>query len=303
MTRFAVLGPGGVGGFLTAALARAGVDVTVIARAPTVEVIERDGLRLNSVTLGALEAHPPAQTQLTEPVDVLFIATKATGLQDALERIRTDPRLVVPLLNGLDHLDLLRRRFGSDRVPAATIRIEADRPAPGQVIHSSPAVRVEMAFDDPAAAQALPPLSDTLNRAQVPTRIERGERQVMWSKLVRLNALASTTSAADRPVGEIRSDPEWRATLLACVDETAAVANADGAAIDPQATIAELDGAHPGLGSSMQRDLAAGREPELDAIQGSVLRAAARHGLRCPTVSRLADEIARRAGISPPSLR
>jgi ketopantoate reductase len=70
--------------------------------------------------------------------------------------------------------------------------------------------------------------------------------------------------------------------------------------MDPAETMAELDAAHPELGSSMQRDLAAGRTPELDAIQGSVMRAAARHGIDCPTVTRLAVEIAGLAGIKPP---
>ena len=109
---------------------------------------------------------------------------------------------------------------------------------------------------------------------------------------MRLNALASTTSAADRPIGFIRSDPEWRETLTACIYETAAVANADGADIDPVDRIAELDDAHAELGSSMQRDIAAGREPELDAIAGAVLRAGARHGIPCPTVERLAAMVA-----------
>jgi 2-dehydropantoate 2-reductase len=115
---------------------------------------------------------------------------------------------------------------------------------------------------------------------------------------VRLNALASSTSAADSPIGTIREDPEWRATLVACIEETAAAANADGATIDPSASLAELDAAHAGLGSSMQRDIAAGREPALDAIPGAVQRAAARHGLACPTVARLAAVIAERAGVA-----
>ena len=79
-----------------------------------------------------------------------------------------------------------------------------------------------------------------------------------------------------------------------------AVANADGAGLEPGATIAELDGAHESLGSSMQRDLEAGRTPELDAIQGAVLRAGARHGLRCPTVRMLAEQIAQLAGLPAP---
>jgi 2-dehydropantoate 2-reductase len=140
-----------------------------------------------------------------------------------------------------------------------------------------------------------------LERAEVPTEVGPSEAQVMWSKLVRLTALACTTSAADRPVGFIRNDPEWRAALVGCIEEAAAVANADGAQIDPAAGLAELDDAHAELGSSMQRDIAAGRPPELDAIPGSVLRAGARHGLECPTIARLVVVIAERAGIDPPA--
>ena len=123
----------------------------------------------------------------------------------------------------------------------------------------------------------------------------------MWGKLVRLNALACTTSAWDLPLGAIRSDPERRAALEACVREAAAVARAEGASVDPAATMAELDDAHAELRTSMQRDIAAGREPELDAIPGSVLRAAARHGLECPTIERLSTLAARRAqGVRAP---
>jgi 2-dehydropantoate 2-reductase len=110
---------------------------------------------------------------------------------------------------------------------------------------------------------------------------------VMWGKLVRLNALACTTSAYDRLLGAIRSTPELRADLLGAIEEGCAVAAAEGADIEVSAALGELEAAHATLGSSMQRDIAAGRAPELDAIPGSVLRAAARHGLPCPTIERL----------------
>src|SRR5690606_7471498 len=138
-------------------------------------------------------------------------------------------------------------------------------------------VRVDLASADPARRPQLKQLAAALERARVPTRVEADEAQVLWSKLVRLNALACTTSADDLPLGEIRDDPARGSVLEACVRETAAVANADGARIDPAATLAELDEAHATLGSSMRRDIAAGREPELDAIAGAVLRAGARH--------------------------
>ena len=298
MATVAILGPGGVGGFLAAAVAQAGEPVTVIARESTAEKLTGRPIALSSVRLGEITVTVPVQTVLEQPVDVLFVATKATGLPEALRRIDAQPGLVVPLLNGLDHLPLLRAQF--NRVCAATIRIESSSPQPGQVMHTSPFLRIDLAADDPALAAQLPEIVRLLDHAQVPARIERSEAQAMWSKLVRLNALALTTSATDRPIGFIRSDPLWRPRLESAIDEGIAVARAEGAELDRSTPLGELLEAHEGLGSSMQRDIAAGKIPELDAIAGSVLRAGDRHGIELPTVTRLAGEVAARAGIEPP---
>ncbi|HYM55134.1 MAG TPA: 2-dehydropantoate 2-reductase [Solirubrobacteraceae bacterium] len=295
--RIAVLGPGGVGGLLAGALQRAGSDVLVVARDSTAAVIAERGLRVDSVTLGELVARPRAVERLREPVDALIVATKASGLEEALQRIETYPKLVLPLLNGLDHLAALRERFPPGSVLAGSIRVEADRPEPGVVVHTSPFLLVQMAGGDPALASAMQELARTLSDAGVPAQVLDSEAQVMWSKLVRLNALACTTSAYDKLLGEIRSTPALRADLVGAIEEACAVARAEGADdVDPARAVGELDRAHDTLGSSMQRDIAAGREPELDAIPGSVLRAAARHGIGCPTIERLVALIEARVG-------
>ncbi|HXB63785.1 MAG TPA: 2-dehydropantoate 2-reductase [Solirubrobacteraceae bacterium] len=294
--RIAVLGPGGVGGLVAGALDRAGTPVTVIAREPTAELIAARGLRVRSVLLGEWVAHPAAHARLEEEVDALVVATKATGLQAALERVVAPPRLVLPLLNGLDHLPVLRARFGEDTVVAGTIRVEADRPEPGVVVHTSRFLRIDMA----SAQAGMRALADALQAAGIPARVERSEAQVMWGKLVRLNALACTTSAYNRLLGEILATPELRTDLEGAIREGCAVAAAEGATIPETDPLGELTAAHPTLGSSMQRDIAAGRPPELDAIPGAVLRAAARHGIECPTIERLVRSIAQRAGVAAP---
>jgi 2-dehydropantoate 2-reductase len=299
VSAIAILGPGGVGGFLAAALTRAGVPVIVVGREASVEVISRDGIDVESVRLGSFHAEPPATTILDQPVEALLVTTKATALGAALQRVRVEPRLVVPLLNGLEHVQLLRARFGAHRVAAGVIRIESTTLAPGRISQTSPFLRVDLASADHGLRKQIERLAGTLEGAGVPARIESSEPQVLWSKLTRLVALACTTSASDQTIGFVRSDPEWRRTLIAAIAEAAAVANAEGAAIDPVTTLAELDDAHRGLGSSMQRDIAAGREPELDAIAGAVVRAGKRHGLGCPTIERLSERIAERAGLAP----
>jgi 2-dehydropantoate 2-reductase len=295
MTAVAVLGAGGVGGFVAAALARSGTDVVVVARPETAAAVGQTGFTVSSRALAdEFCVHPRVATEIGDPVDVLFVATKATGLAGALQRVTGRPRIIVPLLNGLEHLQLLRARFGAERVAAAVIRIESDRPSPGVITQSSPGARVDMASARPELAAALPRVAVALRSAGIEARIGDTEAEVMWSKLARLCALALTTSAADQPIGFIRSDPRWRSALEGAVSETVAVANADGARLKAADTLAELDAAHADLGSSMQRDIAAGRPTELDAIAGAVLRAAQRHGLRCPTVQWLAERVAAR---------
>ncbi len=304
--KIAVLGPGGVGGLLAGALERAGEEVIVVARESTAQVIAEDGLRVGSVTLGEFIERPRTTTKLLEPVDALIVATKAAGLQAALQRIAVDPPVVLPLLNGLDHIALLRERFAPEAVLAGTIRVEADRPQPGVVVHTSPFLLVEMASRYESARPQMDALVAALSGAGVSARADRpisprSEAQVMWSKLVRLNALACTTTAYDKLLGEIRSTPELRADLVGAIEESCAAGQAEGAEdVNPQKALDELERAHETLGSSMQRDIAAGREPEVDAIPGSVLRAAKRHGLKCPTIERLVAMIlARVEGIEP----
>jgi 2-dehydropantoate 2-reductase len=293
----AVLGPGGVGGFVAAALARARANVVIVAREPAATALALTGVTVRSAALGNFVVHPGAVAELTEPVDVLLVATKATGLEAALGQIREAPALVVPLLNGVEHLAVLRARFPRDRVVAGVIRIESDRPRPGEIVQTSPGCRIDIAGSAPEVIE----LTRVLEGAGITTRTGDSEANVMWSKLMRLCALALTTSAADRPLGFVRSDPRWRSALDNAVAETARVAAAEGATLDPAATIAELESAHAELGSSMQRDIAAGREPELDAIAGAVLRAGARDGIRCPTISWLTEQVAQRAGLPAPA--
>jgi 2-dehydropantoate 2-reductase len=253
-------------------------------------VLSRLGLHVRSVLLDdAWTARPQVATELRDAVDVLFVATKAVGLAEALDRVRAPVGLVVPLLNGLDHLPLLRERFPA--VVAATIRITADRPRPGVIEQTSPAVRVDLATEaqpDTAAVAAV------VRGAGIPVHVGGTEAQVMWSKLVRLCALACTTAASDLELGAIRDDPAWSARLDRALAEGAAVAAADGASVDPVATRAELDAMPYGSTSSLQRDVRGGRPTELDAIAGAVLRAGERHGLATPETAALAELVAAR---------
>jgi 2-dehydropantoate 2-reductase len=288
VTAVAILGPGAVGGFLAGALSRAGTPVTVVAREETAALIARDGVRVESVRLGRFTARPPAVAELETPTDVLVVAVKAPALDAAVERIHAEPALVVPLLNGIEHTEHLRGRFG-DRVVAGSIRIGAERTAPGHVVHDSPLYRVELARSPGTEAFA-----HVLRAAEVPCSVVDREADVLWSKFVRLCPLALTTAASGMAVGEVRSHPGWRSHLADAVIETGRVARAEGTAFDEGEVLEELYELAPGHTSSLARDVAAGRPTELDAIGGALLRAAARNGIDCPVVQQLVSVVEHR---------
>jgi 2-dehydropantoate 2-reductase len=282
----AVLGAGGVGGLVAAALAHAGEDVLVVAREPTAERIAADGIRVESERLGAFTARPGAAARLAEPADVLVVAVKAPALDAALERVASRPGLVVPLLNGVEHVARLRVRFPA--VAASVIRVQSQRIAPGAVRHASAFARIDLAPDD----QAVSAFAARVERAGLDAAVSDDEATVLWAKLVRLCPLALVTAARDASFGAARDDPD----LGACVDETALVARAEGAAVDASAIRAELAGLPDGASSSLRRDVAAGSLGELDAIAGAVVRAGARHGIACPAVERLMARVITRVG-------
>lgn len=294
-----VLGPGAIGGLLAALLKRAGNDATVLARPSTARLIEDRGLTVHSVAVGDFTVHPGTLTQLDSDDDVLIVATKSSGLDAAIARVRSTPLLVLPLLNGVEHMAVLRARFGA-QVIAGTITVESDRPQPGVIVHSSRLLRIQITSPVPKQRAVVQSLAASLNMAGIETVVSGSEPQILWSKLVRLNALACTTSASGLLLGAIRDDPAWCARLKQAVVETAAVARAEGAPVDLSLALDDLARFEPSLGSSMARDIAAGRESELDAIAGAVLRAARRHGIAVPTIEALAAEVAERAGVAPP---
>jgi len=289
----AVLGPGGVGAFVAAALDRAGQAVTLIAREDTADALARNGLQVTSRALDAtFTARPAIATAVDAPVDALLVATKAIGLDVALARVDpAAPAIVVPLLNGVDHMTVLRERFGAERVRAGVIRVQSDRPRTGVVHQTSAAARIDVAGPgDERTALLLAALRST----GLEIRSGASEADVLWSKLARLNAIACATTAFDATLGEIREDPSRLSALHAAIAETAAVARAEGADVDTDRTVAEVDGLRADQDSSMRRDVAAGRAPELDAIPGAVLRAATRHGIAAPAVTYLMDRIRER---------
>ena len=276
-----ILGPGAVGGVIAVGLERAGVPVVCVARPSTADVISSDGLTLRHG--GEVETvRPRVATELREPVELLLVTVKAPALEDALRRIHGPAQTIVPLLNGIEHMQTIRSASPDSRVVAGTIGfIEAWLERPGVVIQNTPRTVMTVASD--AGSET----TELLRRSGVDVRVDGSEEEVLWEKLARQAPVAAATALTQRPIGELRSDPSWRPRLEAAVVEACQVALADGAQLAPEAQWEIIDAMPPGLTSSTARDIAAGRPSELDAITGAVVRAAKRLAVAAPTLDRL----------------
>lgn len=289
----AVLGPGGVGGLLAALLARAGNSVVVLASDSTGQAIAKNGLRVESRVFGDFEVRVDTASRLESEVDVCLITVKATQLERALERIPeklVGHALVIPFLNGLDHVDFLRARYGPNVVPA-TIRIEVLRVEPGFIRQSSPFAAAEIATSA-AVHDRVERFAAQLRSAGLEVKLREDETAMLWDKLALLGPLALLTTHERGNVGVIRA--RRRDDAIALISEMAAVAKAEGASPDAGGTVRLLDAAPESFETSMQRDQAAGRPIELDAIGGAVLRHAAVAGVPVPVTTRLVEELRER---------
>ncbi|HKD83326.1 MAG TPA: 2-dehydropantoate 2-reductase [Terriglobales bacterium] len=284
--KHAVLGVGAIGGLIGVALVSAGEDVTFIVRAEKAADYP-DHLTLEQPT-DSITVAAPAVTKLTDSVDVLWIATKAYQLESALLSVNAIPRLIVPLLNGVDHIALLRSRFGHDRVIPATIAVEADRTAQDRFVQRS-MVRLSLAASGRALLSSL--FATLQERLGFICRFVENEQTLLWTKLCFLAPFALASSASGKNKGDIISDPEWKSTLYSTIAEATAVAKAYGAEIDATAIQTILDTSPDTMRSSMLKDLIAGRQPELDAIGGPIVRGGEKFHIPTPMTKRLIAEI------------
>jgi len=277
----AVLGPGAVGGVLAVRLATVGVRVICIARPATAEVISSEGLSLRHGQ--ELETvRPEAVEELGDAVELLLVTVKAPALDEALERVQAPAETVIPQLNGIEHMETLRRRLPESRVVAGSIGwIEAWLDRPGVVVQNTPRVVTTLASDADDATVEL------LRRSGVDVRVNGSEAAVLWEKLARQAPVAAATAATQRPIGELRSDPQLRSRLEQAIRETCAIAAADGVPLAPEAQWGIIESMPPLLTSSTARDIAAGRPSELDAITGAAVRAARRVGVAAPALEDL----------------
>ena len=295
--KHAIVGAGGVGGLLGGALAHSGESVAMVVR-PGTRNKYPETIHVDS-TFGKFD-ESVEWTESVPPADVLWLAVKALQLNDSLRLIAEGarPPLIIPLLNGIDHVALLRDRFGEHAVLPGTIAVETERTAPGHIVHRSPFAKLNLSA---RGRGMLAQTMDQLRKIGFTGEFIDNESTLMWGKLVFLGPLALSTTAANKTIGELVSNPELWTNLQACVREACTVGSAEGAKLNFDVVIKAILALPASMKSSMQKDVEQGRLPEVDAIGGGNARAADRHNIPAPVTTRLIETVRRRAGMAKSS--
>jgi 2-dehydropantoate 2-reductase len=281
-----VLGAGGIGGYFGGRLAEARTDVTFLVRPARREQLQRDGLRIES-PLGNLQL--AVETVLAEEVrpvyDLILFTCKAYDLDSAMDAIAPAVQgacAVVPMLNGLSHLDRLDERFGAAHVMGGTCQINVMLGRDGVVRHGDPLQRLIFGERDGARSPRAQALADALATTRIDWTLSQDIVQDMWEKIVFLAALAATTCLFRGTVREIVAAPGGREAMEQALATNVEIAAREGH--PPRARL--VDSARARLtdpagtwSASMLRDLEGGGAIEGDHIVGWMLEKARTHGV------------------------
>src|SRR5215831_12999299 len=178
--KHAILGPGGIGGLMGACIAHSGTPVTMVVRPESLPTYPRQ-LRLESSS-GNITAEVAVASE-APPCDVLWLTVKATQLETALTSLK-DPssvKAMVPLLNGIDHIAFLRRKYGNEKIIPATIAGESERVAPGHIVHRTAFARLNVSSSGESLLSAA---VEQLQKLGFECKFIPDEATLMWGKLV-----------------------------------------------------------------------------------------------------------------------
>jgi 2-dehydropantoate 2-reductase len=287
--RIGVYGLGGVGGLLAGLLARAGHDVSVVARGEALARVRDHGLHVES-PLGTFDARLDAaeSPETLRPVDAVLLAVKTWQVPAAAAAIApwlAPGGFVVPLENGVDAPDQCAAVLGDDRVLGGLCRMLSAAVEPGVVRHVGDAPSVTLgAWRTPLAGRDVE-VGRALEAAGARVEVAADFRRALWEKLLFIASFGGVGALARATAGALRTIPETRALLAAACEEVSAVAAAKGIALAPDVvarTLAAVDSLPAEGTASLQRDVVAGRPSELDALSGAVVRHAAPHAVPVP---------------------
>ncbi|WP_416149121.1 ketopantoate reductase family protein [Salipaludibacillus sp. HK11] len=285
-----ILGAGAIGGYFGGRLLEKGEDVTFLVREKRANQLKKNGLIIKSihgdVSLRATTIQAGAGDDY--PFDIVFIATKAYHLSDAMEALNPfvrDYTIVVPLLNGVEHIEELYSYFSKDQVIGGLCFIESTLNEEGHIIQTSE--KHELAFGEMSGkvTDRIKQLDELFSGTKATFRLSEHIQQDLWHKYLFITTISGITSLMRSPIGPIRDTLEGRTYIQQLFEEVrltmeeARAPIAEGI-VEKQMMIVEQLGAK--MKSSMLRDIEKDNQIEADHLQGYLLLLAERSGVETP---------------------
>jgi 2-dehydropantoate 2-reductase len=287
--RIVVMGTGGTGGYFGAKLARAGEDVTFVARGAHLKAIRAHGVRVKSTVEGESTVKASAVERLEglPPADLVLFCVKSFDTESAGRAILpvVGPGTgVLSIQNGVDNEDKLVKILGPGRVMGGIAQVFSTIDGPGLIRHTTGGSIIFGEMDGKESDRARAFFS-ACQRASIPAEMSSNVLRTLWEKYVFLVAHAGMTALTRCPVGVIRALPQTKRMYRLIVEEMAALARAEGAGLDADIVdrrMAALEGFPPTIYSSLNFDLTHGKRLELEALHGHAVRLGERHGIQTP---------------------
>ncbi|PSO16988.1 2-dehydropantoate 2-reductase [Bradyrhizobium sp. MOS003] len=287
--RMLVIGAGALGGYYGACLVRAGRDVSFLVREKRAEQLRRNGLQVVSPH-GDFAVQPKllAIGDLREPFDVVLVGVKAYSLDDVMSQFAPaigPNTMVLPILNGLKHIDALTVRFGAAHVLGGLANVSAGLDGEGRVVHFMANQTIVFGEIEGALSERVLALEMLLQVPGIDVRASEAIMQDMWEKFVQLSTLAGITCLMRASIGDILAVPNGEQSIFRLFAECCAVATASG--YEPRAPFIEFDRKlfttlDSPLKASMLRDIERGSMTESEHILGDMADRARKLGIETP---------------------
>jgi 2-dehydropantoate 2-reductase len=284
-----VIGAGAVGGYFGGRLAQAGRDVTFLVRGRQADNIRKQGLRIVSPH-GDATVHPKIllANELSEPFDLILLSVKGYGLEPAINDFAPavgKDTMILPVLNGMRHIDLLINRFGEEVVIGGVCLISSEVDKDGRIVQLTATQRLVYGELHAGSSERMNRLDTVMQGAGFEARISQDITQEMWQKWVQLSSLGALTCLMRGSVGEVEAVPGGADTVNEILRESSAIATACGHPpredfMGRVRTTLTTRGSN--LTSSMYRDLVTGAQVEADQIIGDLLDRGRKLGIETP---------------------
>ena len=287
--RIAIVGAGAVGGYFGGLLARAGNEVTLLARGEHLEAIRRNDLEVRSnwgnFNVAVQATDDPADVG---PVDLAFLTVKTyqnAAAIPSMAPLMGSATSVITLQNGVEAYKEVGRAYGMERVLPGAAYIETHLAEPGIVEQVGDVVRIVFGEADGSTTLRALDIQETLRAADINSELADDVLKALWTKFIFIATLAGVTSTSRASMDPLLADPESRAMVLACLREIEAVGRAEGVSLDADVVdkiMAYMESTAKDLHASMHTDLELGRPLELEALNGTVVRLGREHSIPTP---------------------